>query len=146
MESIIRGAAVYLILLVIMRISGRRTIAQATSFDFVLMLIVAETTQQALLGDDFSITNAALVIATLTVLDIGFSYVKRWSPAMDRLIDGTPTLLIHNGVIDHRVLKRSRTDVEDIMAAARLRHGIIEIAEVRHAILESDGGISIVPR
>ena len=146
METVIRGAAVYLLLLVILRASGRRTIAQATPFDFVLMLIIAETTQQALLGNDFSIINAAVLIATLTVLDIGFSYLKRWSPAIDRLIDGAPTLLISEGVIDHRALRRSRTGIDDIMTAARLKHGIDRIEGVRHAILETDGGISVVPR
>lgn len=146
MESVIRGAAIYAILLIVMRISGRRTIAQATAFDFVLMLIIAETTQQALLGDDFSLTNAALVIATLAALDIALSYAKRWSPTIDRVIDGTPTMLIREGVIDWRALRLSRIDIDDIMAAARQGHSIMDLAEVRHAILEGNGGISIVPR
>lgn len=146
METVLRGAAVYAILLVIMRASGRRTIGQATPFDFVLMLIVAETSQQALLGNDFSITNAALLIATLTLLDVGLSYLKRWSPAADRLVDGTPTLLIRDGVIDARALRLSRTGLDDVMAAARKAHGIMDLAEVRHAILEADGGISVIPR
>ena len=77
MESVIRGVAIYLVLLVIIRLSGRRTMAQATPFDFVLLLIVAETTQQALLGDDFSITNAIVLIVTLFLMDIGFSYLTR---------------------------------------------------------------------
>mgnify|MGYP006197049103 CR=1 FL=1 len=69
MDSVIRGAIIYFIMLVIIRISGRRTMAQATPFDFVLLLIIAETTQQALLGDDFSVTNAFLVILlTLTLV------------------------------------------------------------------------------
>lgn len=146
METVLRGAAVYAILLVIMRASGRRTIGQATPFDFVLMLIVAETSQQALLGNDFSITNAALLIATLTLLDVGLSYLKRWSPAADRLVDGTPTLLIRDGVIDARALRLSRTGLDDVMAAARKAHGIMDLAEVRHAILEADGGINVIPR
>src|SRR3546814_5662672 len=78
MDSVLRGAAVYAILLVILRLSGRRTTAQMTPFDLVLLLIVAETTQQALLGDDFSITNAAILIVTLFTIDIALSYVKQW--------------------------------------------------------------------
>ena len=65
MESVFRGAAVYFILLMILRLSGRRSVAQMTPFDLVLLLIIAETTQQALLGDDFSIINAALLIIVL---------------------------------------------------------------------------------
>lgn len=146
MESVIRGASVYLILLLIMRLSGRRTIAQATPFDFVLMLIVAETTQQALLGDDFSVTNAMLVVMTLVILDIGFSYLKRWSPRAARVIDGTPTILVRDGVIDHRALRKSRMVESDVMAAARSQHGIESMEQIRHAILEADSGISIIPR
>ena len=77
MDSVLRGVVVYLFLLVIVRLSGRRTLAQITAFDFVLLLIVAETTQQALLGDDFSLSNAVVLILTLFTVDIAFSYVKR---------------------------------------------------------------------
>lgn len=146
MESVLRGLAVYLILLVIMRASGRRTLGQATPFDFVLMLIIAETTQQALLGDDFSVTNAALLIATLVVADIGFSFLKSWFPAFDRLVDGVPTRLISDGVVDQQALRRTRIGLDDIMTAARQAHGIDAIAQVRHAVLETDGAISVVPQ
>jgi uncharacterized membrane protein YcaP (DUF421 family) len=146
MDSVIRGAAIYLLMLVIMRAAGRRTMAQATPFDFVLILIIAETTQQALLGDDFSITNSAVLIATLVTLDIGLSYCKRSSALFSRVIDGTPTMLICDGVIDQRALRKSRVDEEDILAAARTTHGIDRLEQIRHAILESDSGISIIPR
>jgi uncharacterized membrane protein YcaP (DUF421 family) len=145
MDAVLRGAAIYLLLLIIMRLSGRRTLAQASPFDFVLMLIIAETTQQALLGDDFSITNAMMECSTLVVIDVGLTYCKRLSRRFDRLIDGTPTLLIVDGVIDHAALRRARIDIDDIMVAARNKHGIDDLAQVRHAILESDSGISVIP-
>jgi uncharacterized membrane protein YcaP (DUF421 family) len=146
MDSVLRGAILYLFLLVIVRLSGRRTIAQATPFDMVLMLIIAETTQQALLGDDYSITNAAVVIVTLALMDVGLSYLKRTSVHLDRLVDGPPTLLISDGIIDHHALQRSRVNLDDILAAARSKHGIATLDAIRHAILESDAGISIIPR
>ena len=83
METVIRGAVVFIVLLVIIRLSGRRTLAQMTAFDLVLVLIVAETTQQALLGDDFSIANAVILIITLFTLDILMSYLKEHSPRAD---------------------------------------------------------------
>src|SRR5690606_1632030 len=92
METVLRGAAVYAILLLIIRFSGRRTLAQMTAFDLVLILIVAETTQQALLGDDFSITNAVVLILTLFTIDIGLSYVKETWPAAEKALDGRPTV------------------------------------------------------
>lgn len=77
MDAVLRAVAVYGFLLVIMRLSGKRTLAQVTAFDLVLLLIIGEATQQALLGDDFSVTNAFVVITTLIVCDIGMSLVKQ---------------------------------------------------------------------
>ncbi len=146
MESVIRNAAVYLILVVIMRISGRRTLAEATPFDFILLLIIAETTQQALLAEDFSITNAVLLIVTLIGIDIFFSYLKRWSPLASRLLEGTPTVLIRDGDVDRRALKRSRVEETDILVSARQIHGLENLDQVKHAVLETDSGISVIPK
>jgi uncharacterized membrane protein YcaP (DUF421 family) len=146
MESVIRGAAVYLILVLIMRFSGRRTMAQMTPFDFVLLLIIAETTQQALMGEDFSITNAAVLIVTLIMIDIGLSYVKEFSPMLGKLLDGSPTVLIRDGVLDRRALQRSRMEESDILASARQKQGLEKMSDIRHAVLETDSGISIIPK
>lgn len=80
MDAVIRGQAIYFTLLVIIRLSGRRTLAQMTPFDLVIVLVISETTQQTMLGDDFSITNAVILILTLFTTDIALSYVKRWWP------------------------------------------------------------------
>lgn len=146
MESVLRGAAVYLVLLVIMRLSGRRTLAQMTPFDLVLLLIIAETTQQALLGNDFSIVNAVVLIVTLIAMDIGLSYVKELSPRAAKLLDGTPTVLIRDGKIDKRALERSRIGESEIMVAARQQQGLETLSEIKHAVLETDSGISIIPK
>ncbi|HMA15337.1 MAG: DUF421 domain-containing protein [Bacteroidota bacterium] len=146
MDSVLRGAAVYFILLIVLRLSGRRTTAQMTPFDFVLLLIVAETTQQALLGDDFSITNAAVLIVTLFTIDIILSHVKQWLPKVGVLIDGTPTVLVCDGKADERALARSRVSLEDILAAAREQQGLERLDQIKFAILEAGSGISVIPR
>lgn len=145
METVLRGAAIYFIVLVIIRISGRRALSEMTPFDLVLILIVAETTQQALLGDDFSITNAAILIVTLFTIDIGLSYVKEYWPFAEKMIDGRPTLLVAGGARDERALKRARVATEDLMAAARSQHGLERFDQIKHAVLEADGKISIIP-
>jgi uncharacterized membrane protein YcaP (DUF421 family) len=146
MESVLRGLLVYAIILVVARVSGRRTLAQMTPFDFILLLIVAETTQQALLGDDFSITNAAILIVTLFSIDIGLALVKSRFGFLAKLIDGVPTLLMHNGEVDHRALCRARVDIGDILVAARAQHGLERLDQIKHAVLETDSGITIMPR
>ncbi|MDX0426649.1 DUF421 domain-containing protein [Sinorhizobium medicae] len=146
MESVARGITIYFILLVALRLSGRRTVAQMTTFDFVLLLIIAETTQQALLGDDFSIVNASLLILTLFGVDIVLSYLKQWSPKIALVLDGTPTVLIANGNVDDRALKRARVNIDDILVAAREQQGLARLDQIKFAVLEADGGISIIPR
>jgi uncharacterized membrane protein YcaP (DUF421 family) len=99
MDAVLRAGAIYIALMVLFRISGRRSLGEMTSFDFVLLLIIGEATQQALLGDDFSVTNAVLVIVTLLSIDIGFSLLKRRSKRIGKLIDGGPTIVVENGTV-----------------------------------------------
>lgn len=146
MESVIRGAVIYLVLLLVMRISGRRTLSEATAFDFVLLLIIAETTQQALLGDDFSITNAVVLFVTLIVIDIGLSYLKQWSPTANKLLQGIPTVIIRDGKLDQHALRRARIGEGDILVAARQKQGLANLEQIDHAVLETDSGISVIPR
>ncbi|ASY64281.1 conserved hypothetical membrane-anchored protein [Sinorhizobium sojae CCBAU 05684] len=146
MDSVARGLAIYVIMLIAMRLSGRRTVAQLTPFDFVLLLIVAETTQQALLGDDFSIMNATILILTLFSVDIALSYVKQWFPRAELLMDGTPTVLVADGEVDTHALKSARVGIEDILTAARQQQGLYRLDQIKFAVLEADGAISIVPQ
>jgi uncharacterized membrane protein YcaP (DUF421 family) len=146
MDLVIRGIAVYLFLLLIFRVSGKRSLRNATTFDFVLILIVAETTQQALVGDDNSVTAACLLIIVLVGTDILLSLVKRWSPRVDRLIEGQPLVILRNGVPLRRRMHIERVDEQDILTAARESHGLERLEQIKRAVLESNGGITIVPR
>jgi uncharacterized membrane protein YcaP (DUF421 family) len=146
MDSMLRGVILYFILLVILRVSGRRTLGQMTTFDFVLLLIIAETTQQALLGEDFSLTNAGLLIVTLMVIDIGLSLLRERWPRLNRIIEGLPLILVEDGRPIKEGVDRSRVDEEDILAAARESQGIERMDQIKYAVLERNGGISIIPK
>jgi uncharacterized membrane protein YcaP (DUF421 family) len=115
-----------------------------TPFDLVIILVISETTQQAMLANDFSITNAILLILTLFLTDILLSYLKKWSPPAGRVIDGVPVILVANGAIDREALRGCRLQVDDILEAARTQQGIEEMREIRFAILEVSGAISII--
>jgi uncharacterized membrane protein YcaP (DUF421 family) len=145
MEQIIRTVAVYLFLLVVVRISGKRTLGEMTAFDFILLLIISESTQQALVGDDYSVTNAALVIITFLAVDIGFSLLQMRFPALDKWIDGVPTVLVRDGKVQRKAIDKSRVDEAEIMEAARRHHGLERLEQVKHAVLEKSGGITVVP-
>lgn len=145
MDSVLRAAMIYAFLLLLMRISGRRTLGEMTAFDFVLLLVIGEATQQALLGEDFSVMNAFVVIATLVFIDIVLSLIKRRSKSVDRWLDGMPTVLMRDGRVYHDRLWKARLEVSDILESARKCQGVASLQDIRHAILERDGNISIIP-
>jgi uncharacterized membrane protein YcaP (DUF421 family) len=146
MDVVLRGLAVYVFLVVIFRVSGQRSLGQVTTFDFVLLLIIAETTQQALIGEDFSITAAFLVIVTLVALDIGLSLLKQGFPRLDRLLEGLPLVIVENGkpLLDR--MAKARVDEGDVLNAARERRGLERMDQIKYAVLERNGGISIIER
>ena len=146
MDAVVRAACIYLILLLIFRLAGKRSLAQITTFDFVLLLIIGEASQQALLGQDFSLTNALLVIVTLVGLDILFSLWKERSPAFDRLVDSVPVLILEHGRPIEERMKQLRVDEDDILSAAREAHGLERLEQIRYAVLERSGHISIIPQ
>jgi len=145
MDAVLRAGAIYLALMVLFKISGRRSLGELTSFDFVLLMVIGEATQQALLGDDFSVTNAILVIVTLMVIDIGFSLVKRRFKRVAKLIDGGPTIVVENGVFLLHRMHEARIQEDDIMEAARIGQGVERVDQIKYAILERNGKISIIP-
>ena len=146
MDALLRGLSVYIFLLLIFRIGGKRSLGQVTAFDFVLLLIIAETTQQALLGDDYSVTNSFLLITTLFALDIGLSLVKRRSPRIDRLLEGMPLVIVENGRPLEDRMAKARVDEQDVMSAARELQGLERMDQIKYAVLERNGGITIIKK
>lgn len=145
MDSVLRGIIIYFFILIIFRLSGKRSLAQITSFDFVLLLIISETTQQALLGKDFSMTNAAVLIVTLMGMDIGLSLLKQRSRRIEKLMDSVPLVIVENGKPLKDRMDKARVDEEDVLTAARELQGLERMEQVKYAVLERSGGISIVP-
>lgn len=145
MESVLRALALYVALLVLLRVGGRRTLQEMTTFDLVLLLVISEATQQALLGDDFSLVNALLVIGTLLVADVGLSLLKGRSARLSRLLEGVPTLLVAHGRPIPGRLAEARLDEDDVLGAARELQGLERMEQIRFAVLETDGRITIVP-
>ncbi|MES2605446.1 MAG: YetF domain-containing protein [Pseudomonadota bacterium] len=146
MESILRGVLVYAFLLLVFRIAGRRTLADMTAFDFVLTLIISETTQQAMVNSDHSMTNAALLILTLVGTNIGLSMLKLHYPAIEKWLDGRPFIIVENGECLKQRMNKARVDVGDVMEAARKSHGLENMSQIKYAILERGGLITIIPQ
>lgn len=145
MDSVLRAIAIYAFLLVLFRLMGKRSMSQVTTFDFLILLVFSEATQQAILGEDFSITHAALVIATLLVLDRGSDYLSWRFPRFRRATESMPVILVANGQVLEEVLRKEHLSVEDVLTAARESQGLERLDQIKWAVLETSGGISIVP-
>lgn len=145
MHAVLRSVAVYLFVLVVFRISGKRSLSQITTFDFILLLIIGEATQQALLGNDFSVVNAFVVIATLITLDILFSWMERKLPSFGRVVESLPVVVVEDGKLLRERADHEGVTLSEILAAGRERHGLERLEQFKYAILERHGGISVIP-
>ncbi|MDI1428451.1 hypothetical protein QHF89_03075 [Polyangium sorediatum] len=114
MNLVVRAVCVYMALLVIFRIAGKRALVTVTTFDFLLLLIISECTQQALLGQDSSITGAIILVGTLVSLELGLSWLKCRSTRFERWLDGTPLVIIEDGRILRERLAWLSVDEKDI--------------------------------
>jgi uncharacterized membrane protein YcaP (DUF421 family) len=146
METVLRAFFIYLVLLLVFRFAGRRTLMQMTSFDFVLLLIISEATQNAMVGNDYSITTGVLAIVTLVGTDIVLSHWKYRSPTVEHWLDGMPMILVDHGTLLKPRMDKERIDEQDILAAARQGQGLERMDQIKYAILEVGGGISIIPK
>jgi uncharacterized membrane protein YcaP (DUF421 family) len=146
METVIRALTIYLVLLLVFRLAGRRTLMQMTSFDFVLLLIISEATQNAMLGNDYSLTTGLLAIVTLVGTDILLSYFKHRSVTVERWLDGLPMVIVENGIPLKSLMDRARINEEDILAAARQGPGLERMDQIKYAVMEVGGGISVIPK
>ncbi len=145
MESVLRPMVVYLVLLLFFRLAGKRSLASITPFDLVLVLIVAESIQEAMIGNDRSMTNAFLVVMTIMLVDIGFSLAGLRSARFTRITEDEPIILLDRGKVHAERLRKSRVVVEDILQAARETEGLERLDQIKYAVLETNGGISIIP-
>lgn len=145
MNTVVRAACVYAILLIIFRIAGKRTLAQITTFDLVLTLIISEAIQQALLDSDNSLTNAFILVITLVSLDIGLSFLTDHSKPLDKLVEGLPVIVLERGQAIEDRMRREGITTSEILTAARESQGLERLDEIKYAVVEPNGRITIVP-
>ena len=146
MIPVVRAVAMYVFLLVLLRVTGKRTLAQVTTFDFIVLLIISETTQQAMTGNDFSFTNAAILVLTLIVLQRLADWFSNRSARADRVLNDRPVIIVENGRPIEEWMRWNSLSVEEVLEEARRNQGIGSLEEIKYAVLERDGGISVIPR
>lgn len=146
MDPIIRALVVYISLLVIFRIAGKRSLSQVTTFDLILTLIISEAIQEALVDDDHSLTQAMILVVSLVSFDILLSLMKQRWKLIEKLTDEPPVLIMQDGRVLEEPLRKERVDAPDILHAARQSLGISRLDQLDYAVVEAGGGITVVPK
>ena len=144
-ELVLRSIAVYVLFLIALRVSGKRELGQFTIFDLAAVLLAANALQPAITGPDASIPGAVIIVATLFLANRSVAMARRRFPRIRRLLDVPPTVIGLDGEWLQAALAREGLDDEDLAAALR-EHGLEAVDEVKLAVLEHDGSLSVVPR
>jgi uncharacterized membrane protein YcaP (DUF421 family) len=144
LELVVRSVVIYLALLIALRLFGKREVGQFTLYDLVLVLLVANSVQPAVTGPDSSVGGGLIIIVTLVVVNFAISQLDRF-PRFHRIFTPAPTVILQDGKCLTDRLRREGIDQEEVEMAMR-EHGIDDMKEVKLAVLESDGSISIVPK
>ena len=141
LQIVLRTGVIYLLVLIGVRLSGKREVGQMTPFDLTLLLLLSNSVQNAMTGPDTSLTGGAVAACTLLVLNYGVAAVSGSNRRLRRLIEGEPSLLVHDGKIIQSHMARERVSMDELHRALR-EHGISSCDQVALAVLEVDGSIS----
>ena len=144
-EMVLRGAAVYVAVLVLVRLVGKRTVGQFTPFDLVLVVVLGESVGHSLVGKDHSLSGGLILAATLLSLNWGLGFLTARWPAFDRVVEGRPVLLARSGELYRDVLRKQSLSEKEFNMAMR-EQGVSDVAEVELAMLETSGNITIVKK
>lgn len=142
-EPVLRGTIIYLFVVVIIRLIGKNKLGELGPFDLVFLLIVSESIQNSIIGDDKSITAGLICVSVLGLLNVvinDLSFRFRW---FEKLVEGEPEVIILNGKIHKKILRKEKISDAELLEALR-EHEVMNPEDVKCAILESDGKISVI--
>ena len=144
-ERVVRAIVVYLFLLVVFRVFGRRELGQLTGFDIIVLLTISNILQNSMIGNDNSVSGGLIGAGVLLVANLTLAFIVFRSRRAERLVEGRPRILIRDGVLDRDEITKELLTEQDLIAAVH-REGLESFSEVRWAIAEPNGMISVIPR
>ena len=142
-QFVLRAVIVYVFLTITLRVTGKRQIGQLAPFDLVLLLMLSNAVQNAMNAGDNSITGGIILCLTLVILNSIVSLITFKSKEMEYLIEGRPEIIIHNGVLDSRKMKKMKMTHHELNSALR-KNGCLAIDQVKIAVLENNGTLNVV--
>jgi uncharacterized membrane protein YcaP (DUF421 family) len=144
-EFVLRAVIVYLFLLIILRLTGKRQVGQLAPFDLVMLLVLSNAVQNSMNGGDNSITGGVILVCTLVTLNWFMSYITFRSKKLEALVEGRPVVLVHNGHVDREAMRKVQLTMHELDAALRAE-GCSGVDEVRFALLENNGHITAIQK
>jgi uncharacterized membrane protein YcaP (DUF421 family) len=142
---VLRAVIIYVVFFIGLRLFGKRELGQFTTFDLVLVLLIANALQPAITGPDKSVTGGAVIVAVLLVFNRAVAMLRSRWPWFDQLIEPPPTAVVEDGKVIKEALDKEGLSVEDVEMAIR-EHGVDKLSDVKEAVLENDGSISVVTK
>src|SRR5215472_4091207 len=142
-EFVLRGIIIYVVLIILLRVTGKRQVGQMSPFDLVLLLVLSNAVQNSMNGGDNSVIGGVILAMTLVAINwlvATWTFKSKWAEA---LIEGRPQVLIHNGKLFEKALAKSRLTRHELESALR-ESGCCDIDDVQAAFLENDGKISVI--
>lgn len=143
MVTIVNAAIIYWVLLFALRLVARRSPNMMTPFEIILLFLMGGMGMQAIVGNDHSLTNAVLGIATVVMMHVLVASLKGWSERFGRIVDGTPVIVFGKGQWQREKMWRLRIHEQDVMAAAR-GQGVERLEQIKYVVVERNGGISVL--
>src|SRR4051812_18554553 len=144
-EFVARAVIVYLMLMVLLRLTGKRQVGQLAPFDLVLLLVLSNAVQNSMNGGDNSITGGAILATTLVALNWLVGYVTFRSKSAERFVEGRPIILVHAGHVDREAMRRVQMTMHELSSALRAE-GCCGPEDVRFALLENNGHVTVIPK
>ncbi|HEY1596025.1 MAG TPA: YetF domain-containing protein [Thermoleophilaceae bacterium] len=144
MDLVFRATVIFFFVFLVTRVAGKRELSSLEPFDLILLVVLGDLVQQGVTQSDYSVTGAIIVISTITVLTVGLSYANFRLPFLRTTLEGQPVVLVENGQLIERNMRRERITTEDIEAEGRQQQ-VASVAQMRWAVLETSGRISIIP-
>jgi len=144
-ELVIRGTVIFFFVFIVMRIWGKKHLGEIALFDFILLLFISEAIQNSLADDEKSLPGGMILIITLLFWNTIINKLTYRSPKLEKILEGSPKVIIKNGVIDHNLKDKEQMTDEDLYSALR-REGVLELKNVKQATLETNGHLSVVQK
>src|SRR4029078_2527331 len=145
MDIALRAAFLYAFVVILMRVMGRRELSSLSPLDLVLLIVLGDAIQQGMTQDDYSITGAVIAVSTIAVVQVGISYLSFRSRRARRVVEGEARIIIEDGKLIERNLRRERLTEDEIAEKMRTQQ-IASVEDVEWGILESSGNMSFIPK